>query len=86
VLYHIIPARVLTADFAGAARTAITLAKLPVEMEGGNPPGVNGATFVQSDIIATNGVIQVIGKVLSPAAAPPPVVVPEPPAPVVKPN
>ena len=86
VLYHAIPARVLTADFAGAARTAVTLAKLPVEMEGGNPPGVNGVTFVQSDIVATNGVIHVIGKLLSPSAAPAPVVVPETPAPASKPN
>lgn len=86
VLYHVIPARVPTADFAGAARTAVTLAKLPVEMEGGKPPGVNGMAFVQSDIVTSNGVIHVIDKVLSPNAAPPPVVVPETVAPAAKPN
>ena len=86
VLYHVIPARVVTADFAGAARTAVTLAKLPVEMEGGVPPGVNGVAFVQADIMTSNGVIHAIGKVLSPSAAPPPVVVPEAPAPTGKPN
>lgn len=86
VLYHFIPARVPTADFAGAARTAVTLAKLPVEMEGGKPPGVNGMAFVQSDIVTSNGVIHVIDKVLSPNAAPPPVVVPETVAPAAKPN
>lgn len=86
VLYHFIPARVVTADFAGAARTAVTLAKLPVEMEGGKPPGVNGVAFVQADIVASNGVIHVIDKVLSPNAAPPPVVVPETPPPAAKPN
>lgn len=86
VLYHFIPARVPTADFAGAARTAVTLAKLPVEMEGGKPPGVNGVAFVQSDIVTSNGVIHVIDKVLSPNAAPPPVVVPETVAPAAKPN
>lgn len=86
VLYHFIPARVPTADFAGAARTAVTLAKLPVEMEGGKPPGVNGVAFVQMDIVTSNGVIHVIDKVLSPNAAPPPVVVPETVAPAAKPN
>ena len=86
VLYHFIPARVSTADFAGAARTAVTLAKLPVEMQGGKPPGVNGVAFIQTDIVTSNGVIHVIGKVLSPAAAPPPIVVPETPAPAAKPN
>jgi len=69
VLYHFIPARVPTADFAGAARTAVTLAKLPVQMEGGKPPGVNGVAFVQMDIVTSNGVIHVIDKVLSPNAA-----------------
>ncbi|OYU70038.1 MAG: Nex18 symbiotically induced protein [Alphaproteobacteria bacterium PA2] len=86
VLYHFIPARVPTADFAGAARTAVTLAKLPVEMEGGKPPGVNGVAFVQMDIVTSNGVIHVIDRVLSPNAAPPPVVVPETVAPAAKPN
>ncbi len=86
VLYHFIPVRVVTADFAGAARTAMTLAKLPVEMEGGSPPGVNGVTMIQSDIAATNGVIHVLGKVLSPSAAPAPIVVPEASAPAAKPN
>jgi uncharacterized surface protein with fasciclin (FAS1) repeats len=86
VLYHFIPARVPTVDFAGAARTAVTLAKLPVELEGGKPPGVNGVAFVQMDIVTSNGVIHVIDKVLSPNAAPPPVVVPETVAPAAKPN
>ena len=81
VLYHVIPARVPTADFMGAARTAVTLAKLPVEMQGGKPPGVNGVAFVQSDIVTSNGVVHVIDKVLSPNAAPAPIVLPETPAP-----
>lgn len=86
VLYHFIPARVATADFDGAARSAITLAKLPVEMEGSKPPGVNGTAFLQSDIVTSNGVIHVIGKVLSPSAAPAPVVVPEAAPTPAKPN
>jgi uncharacterized surface protein with fasciclin (FAS1) repeats len=72
LIYHMINAAVPSAEFKGAQRQARTMAGLPVELDGGDMLMVNDAMIVQPDVLATNGVIHVISKVLSPATAPAP--------------
>ncbi|WP_304166042.1 fasciclin domain-containing protein [Phenylobacterium aquaticum] len=72
LIYHMINASVPSSEFKGAQRQARTMAGLPVELDGGEMLMVNDAMIVQADIMATNGVIHVINKVLSPATAPAP--------------
>jgi uncharacterized surface protein with fasciclin (FAS1) repeats len=65
---HVVNARVKSVDFKGVARKAPTLAGTTVELSGGDKLMVNDAAIVQADVPASNGVIQVIDKVLLPAA------------------
>jgi len=69
MIYHIVNAPVTSADFKGATRKAATVAGPSVELSGGDTPKVNDATIVQADIAASNGVIHVVDKVLTPGAA-----------------
>ncbi len=71
LLYHMINASVPSAEFKGAVRSAPTLARLPVQLNGGAKLAVNDVEIAQADVITTNGVVQVIGKVLNPAWSPP---------------
>jgi uncharacterized surface protein with fasciclin (FAS1) repeats len=64
---HVVNARVKSVDFKGVARKAPTLAGTTVELSGGDKLMVNDAAIVQADVPASNGVIQVIDKVLLPA-------------------
>jgi uncharacterized surface protein with fasciclin (FAS1) repeats len=71
LIYHMVNARVPSSEFKDAVRSARTMASLPVSLSGeGGKLMVNDADIVQADVIASNGVIQVIDKVLSPANAP----------------
>lgn len=70
LIYHLVNAPVKSADFKGATRTAATVAGPPVELQGGEKLMVNDATIVQADIGASNGVLHVVDKVLSPTTAP----------------
>jgi len=71
LIYHMVNARVPSSEFKDAIRSAPTMASLPVSLSGeGGKLMVNDADIVQADVIASNGVIQVIDKVLSPANAP----------------
>lgn len=63
---HVVNAPVRSADFKGATRKAPTVAGTTVELSGGDKLMVNDATIVQADVTASNGVIQVIDKVLLP--------------------
>jgi len=63
---HVVNATVRSADFKGATRKAPTVAGTTVELSGGDKLMVNDATIVQADVTASNGVIQVIDKVLLP--------------------
>lgn len=72
LVYHLVNAKVPSSEFKGAVRQAPTMAGVPVNLDGGEPMKVNDATILQADVMATNGVIFVIDKVLSPANPPPP--------------
>lgn len=69
LIYHLVNAPVKSADFKGATRTAATVAGPSVELQGGEKLMVNDATIVQADIAASNGVLHVVDKVLSPTTA-----------------
>lgn len=66
VLRHLINARVPLADFKGAVRSAPTMGGEAVELNGDEPPSVSGSPIVQADVIASNGVVHVLGKVITP--------------------
>lgn len=74
--YHIINARVDSTKIRGARGPVPTVAdNMAVQLDGSSEPlKVNDATITRPDMLATNGVIHVVDKVLSPhvAAAPTP--------------
>jgi uncharacterized surface protein with fasciclin (FAS1) repeats len=71
LIYHVVNARVPSSEFKDSVRSAPTLAGLPVTLNGeAGKLLVNDADVVQADVMASNGVIQVIDKVLSPGTAP----------------
>ena len=68
--YHIVNAPVDSAKIKGAKGPVPTVANIPVELDGSEGVlKVNDADIVQADVRATNGIIQVIDKVLMPGAA-----------------
>ena len=68
--YHIINARVDAAKMKGARGAVPTVAQAPVELDGsGDMLMVNNADIVQPDVMATNGIVHVIDKVLTPEGA-----------------
>lgn len=69
LIYHVINARVGSSDFKGATRKAATVAGPSVELTGGATLKVNDAEIVQSDVMASNGIIHVVDKVLMPPGA-----------------
>jgi uncharacterized surface protein with fasciclin (FAS1) repeats len=71
VTYHLINAKLTSAEIKGHAATSIpTVAGSAVTIDGsGVSIRVNDATVIQPDVAASNGVVQVIDKVLSPGAA-----------------
>ncbi len=73
VTYHLINARVDSAKIKGHAATQIpTVANSPVTLDGSGPAlKANDANVIQADIVASNGVIHVVDKVLQPGGAPP---------------
>ncbi len=68
--YHVIPGNLLAADVVGAAGTDVATvngATVAITVDG-ETVMVNDATVVQTDIVASNGVIHVIDTVLLPPA------------------
>lgn len=67
--YHIVNARLDSSKFAGAKGPVPTVAGTTVEIDGsGDHVMVNNADVVQADVMATNGIVHVIDKVLTPGA------------------
>ncbi len=63
--YHIVPGRFLATDLKeGMKLTTVQGAQITVTLAGG--PKVNGARIIAADIVASNGVIQVIDALLAP--------------------
>jgi len=68
--YHIINARVDATKIKGARGAVPTVAQKPVELDGsGEMLMVNNADITQSDVMASNGIVHVIDKVLTPESA-----------------
>lgn len=65
LLYHVVPGKVLAADVRQMHR-AQTLEGSYVTLRTSSPTTVNGATILKTDIMAANGVIHVIDKVIVP--------------------
>ena len=72
VTYHLINARLDSAKIKGHAATPVaTVANSKVTLDGsGATLKANDANIIQADVSASNGVIQVIDKVLSPSWTP----------------
>ncbi len=65
LLYHVVAGRVLAADVATLS-SATTLQGATVAIDASMGVKVNDANVIQTDVLATNGVIHVIDKVLLP--------------------
>lgn len=68
--YHVLPAKVMSAEIAGKTLEPATVQGATVKAVG-NPDGgvtINDAKVVNADIAASNGVIHVIDKVIMPPA------------------
>ena len=65
--YHVVPGKVTSADLAGKRLALATVEGQKVHIDARHGMvKVNGATVTQADIMASNGVIHVIDKVLLP--------------------
>ncbi|MES2343945.1 MAG: fasciclin domain-containing protein [Pseudomonadota bacterium] len=69
LIYHVINAKVPSSEFKGATRKAATVAGPSVELQGGATLKVNDADIVQADVMASNGILHVVDKVLLPPGA-----------------
>jgi uncharacterized surface protein with fasciclin (FAS1) repeats len=65
LLYHVVAGRVLAADVVSLS-SATTLQGSTVAIDTSSGVKVNDANVIQTDVLATNGVIHVIDKVLLP--------------------
>jgi uncharacterized surface protein with fasciclin (FAS1) repeats len=63
--YHVVPGKVMAADVKAGAVKTVEGSPLSVSMKGGSV-GVNNANVVKTDVLADNGVIHVIDKVVMP--------------------
>lgn len=64
--YHVVPGKVMAADLAGRTTAVATVEGSQVHVSGKHGVRVNNARVVKADIVADNGVIHVIDKVLLP--------------------
>ena len=66
--YHVVPGKVMSGDIAGKKMMAGTVQGAKIDVNATNGVMVNDAKVVSADIVATNGVIHVIDKVITPPA------------------
>lgn len=64
--YHVVPGKVMSSDLAGKTLEAETVEGSQVSIDATDGVTVDGASVVQADIEASNGVIHVIDKVILP--------------------
>lgn len=64
--YHVVPGKVMAADVTGKKTMAKSVQGGEITVDGTNGVKVDGATVVQADIAADNGVIHVIDAVIMP--------------------
>jgi uncharacterized surface protein with fasciclin (FAS1) repeats len=64
--YHVVPGKIMSADLAGKTAAVTTVEGSQVHVNGKRGVRVNNAHVVKADIVADNGVIHVIDKVLLP--------------------
>ena len=64
--YHVVPGKVMAADVTGKETKAKSVQGSEITVNGTNGVKVDGATVVQADIAADNGVIHVIDAVIMP--------------------
>lgn len=64
--YHVIPGKVMSGDIAGKEMMVATVEGQKVDVDARQGVKVNGAHVVSADIVASNGVIHVIDKVILP--------------------
>lgn len=69
VLRHLINARVPFETFKGAVTSAPSMGGETLELNGDMAPTIGGAPVIQADVVATNGVVHVLGRVISPPAS-----------------
>jgi uncharacterized surface protein with fasciclin (FAS1) repeats len=63
--YHVVPGKVMAADVKAGAVKTVEGSALSISMNGGKV-GVNNANVVKTDVLADNGIIHVIDKVVMP--------------------
>ncbi len=66
LLYHVVSGKFVAGDLAGKKTKVETLNGAKVRVDGTDGVKVNDATVVTADVMADNGVIHVINKVLLP--------------------
>ena len=64
--HHVVTGKVMAADVVGKKVSQNTVNGTKIDIDGTSGVVVSGATVVSADVIATNGVIHVINKVLLP--------------------
>lgn len=64
--YHVVPTKVVSSDLAGQTVSAKTVNGGELIVDGRNGVMINDAEVVQADIMASNGVIHVVDKVILP--------------------
>ncbi len=66
--YHVLPGKVMSGDIAGKKLMAATVQGSKIDVNATDGVMVNDANVVKADIVASNGVIHVIDKVIVPPA------------------
>ncbi|MCL4169365.1 UNVERIFIED_CONTAM: hypothetical protein GTU68_011725, partial [Idotea baltica] len=64
--YHVVPAKVMSADLAGKKVTAVTVNGEKLSINANNGVKVNDANVITADIETSNGVIHVVDAVILP--------------------
>lgn len=64
--YHVVPGKVMSGDIAGKKLSVATVQGGKVSVDAMSGVMINDANVVSADIVATNGVIHVIDKVILP--------------------